>query len=119
VTSGFFIESDTLSGLFVAGGAGLVGMVRAELESLAPQIEEDAQSSAPWADRTGLARASLSAEVVDNGDEVGITLSHGVDYGYWLEVINNGEFAVIMPTLERWAPAVFDATNAVPTGGDF
>jgi hypothetical protein len=82
--------------------------------SSANGIEEYAKSNAPWADRTGNARAGLTANAQHNGGEVSISLEHTVDYGFWLEVIQNGDFAIIMPTLEALAPATIDqATRTV------
>lgn len=67
-----------------------------------------AKENAPWADRTGNARAGLDVEVDSEGGELSLTLFHTVDYGQWLETIQGGEFATIMPTLETFAPEVFE-----------
>lgn len=72
-----------------------------EFEKAATQLESEMRANAKWEDRTGDARANLSAEVFATDGQVGILLSHGVDYGYWLEVIQNGRFAIIGPTLEQ------------------
>lgn len=77
-----------------------------EFQKAAGQLEAIMRQRAPWADRTGAARAGLSAEAFHNDGEAGVTLSHGVDYGYWLEVIQNGRFAIIGPTLEQEARRV-------------
>jgi hypothetical protein len=45
---------------------------------------------------------------------VTLFLYHTVEYGLWLETIQNGRFATLMPTLEQNANRVFaDATRAV------
>lgn len=69
-------------------------------------VEAYAQSNAPWADQTGAARAGLTASVDVDGGEVVLELAHSVDYGYWLEVIQDGTFAIIMPTLEALGPEI-------------
>lgn len=82
----------------------------------AAEILQYAQDNAPWADRTGAARAGLDVEVDRNGNLVTLQLFHTVEHGLWLEVIQNGEFAIIMPTLERFADEVFRAAGGVVTG---
>ena len=72
-----------------------------------------AQRNAPWEDRSGMAREGLGVEVSHSFGEVVLELFHTVDYGLWLEVIQNGRFATIMPTLEVYAPRVFEAAGGV------
>ena len=71
-----------------------------EFEIAAREVETYAKANAVWSDRTGQARAGLRAWADHYGNVVSVTLSHGVDYGYWLEVIQNGRFAIIRPTIE-------------------
>lgn len=78
------------------------------------KVEAYAKYNAPWADRTGAAREGLTAEVSVELDEVTLTLFHTVDYGEWLETIQDGQFAIIMPTLEALgAEIVRDAGGKV------
>lgn len=80
----------------------------------APEVEADAQSNAPWEDRTGDARRGLTADAKELGGIVVLTLSHSVDYGKWLETIQNGRFAIIQDTLDKYQGRVFgDAAAAV------
>lgn len=72
----------------------------------ATRVQEYAQANAPWADRTGAARAGLTADSSFDGGVITITLEHSVDYGEWLEVIQDGRFAIIMPTLELLGPQI-------------
>lgn len=81
-------------------------------EEYAQQILADARANAPWQDRTGDARAGLGVEVTSSLSSVQLTLYHSVEYGQWLETIQGGNFAVIMPTLERWAPRLFREVGA-------
>lgn len=71
-----------------------------EFEKAAGEVEAYAKANAIWSDRTGDARAKLRAWADHYGNVVSVTLSHGVDYGFWLEVIQNGRFAIIRPTIE-------------------
>jgi uncharacterized alkaline shock family protein YloU len=59
-----------------------------------------------------MARDGLDVDVYEEGQTVNIALYHTVDYGLWLEVIQGGRYAVIMPTLEAMAPLVFKSVNA-------
>jgi hypothetical protein len=94
------------------------GGAREVFEHYAGVILAYAQDNAPWGDRTGAARAGLGVvvEELEGGGAVGLSLYHSVDYGYWLEVIQSGRFAVIMPTLEMFAPQVFEAAGGKVTG---
>lgn len=74
----------------------------------ATRVEGVAQQNAPWEDQTGDARANLKAQATVEGGDVILTLEHGVEYGLWLEVIQSGAFAIIMPTLESEGPGIMD-----------
>lgn len=84
-------------------------------------VLEDAKENAPWQDRTGDARAGLDAEVTTEGNLVVLSLFHTVEYGIWLETAFSGDYAIIMPTLEKWGMEVFrdagDRMTGVGVGG--
>lgn len=86
---------------------------RKACERFAEEIVPIMQANAPWEDRTGEARANLRADVVEDtvyrskDFEVGVTLSHGVSYGVFLEY--NGIYTpsylprqrpILVPTME-------------------
>lgn len=76
-------------------------------ENLAQAMEDYAKANRPWTDRTTDAREGLQAHVVnESGGRYSIWLGHGadVDYGIWLEVRWGGKFAIILPTLYKFAP---------------
>lgn len=73
----------------------------------AEDMEAWARQQAPWQDRTGDARERLHATVEETGPIGTIVLSHGVDYGIWLEVAHSGAYAIIAPAIDYWAPIVF------------
>lgn len=64
-------------------------------------VETYAKQNAPWTDRSGNARQALHAFVVEVPAEqlVHLYLSHGVEYGLWLEIRWQGRYAIIWPTL--------------------
>lgn len=116
--AGFYLIEDTLSPALILAPELLMEEVEQIAEHFAPEILSYAKENAPWQDITGDARAGLEIEVAKDLDEVIITLYHTVDYGLWLEVIQSGKFATIMPTLEHYAHEVFTATHAIQTGED-
>jgi hypothetical protein len=89
-------------------------------------IEPDARSQAPWTDRTGNARMALRAYTNENPpgkfgaadadeypnpndlarDVVALYLSHGMNYGLYLETRFQGKYAIILPTLQRYYPRI-------------
>lgn len=70
-------------------------------EYYAPIIESEAKTGAPWTDRTGNARQGLQGLVEDLSETtVALYLTHGMEYGIFLELKNQGRYAIILPTLE-------------------
>lgn len=59
-----------------------------------------AKVNAPWTNQTGAARAGLMGESGVKGGSGAITISHGVDYGIWLEIANQGRYRIIPQTLQ-------------------
>jgi hypothetical protein len=86
------------------------------MEEGARRAEAAARANAPWEDRTGDARYGLTAEVYDEAGEIVLELYHTVDYGQWLELIQDGRFAVIMPTLEALSGEILLSAGAVVIG---
>jgi hypothetical protein len=82
------------------------------MESGAERVEYYAQTNAPWHDRTGMARDGLNASVFEEDGNIVLELAHGVEYGYWLEVIQDGQYAIIMPTLEALGPEILREAGA-------
>lgn len=78
----------------------------------ASEIQEKMKLNRPWTDRTGLAKATLRAKVSQpNKDTVRITLSHGVDYGIWLELAHGKNYAIIAPTVREEGPRIVEDLN--------
>lgn len=101
---------------------GFAEHVREAAERGAEDMVAYAQYNAPWTDRTGMAREGLSAEVSVEGTDVVIELFHTVEYGIWLETIQEGEFAIILPTLEALGPQILEHMGAAALqveGSDF
>lgn len=78
-------------------------------EQRAKDGEEWMKANAPWTDRTGRARAGLRAIVRESpGVLAEIVFMHDpdLDYTVWLEIANQGEYAIIAPAVDYWG-AVF------------
>lgn len=76
-------------------------------DRMANEIEAYMKFNAPWTDRTGQARATLRAEVLDvTGRAALVLLQHGVDYGVFLEAMQGGRYAILGPTLDYYGPRI-------------
>jgi hypothetical protein len=82
-----------------------------KLQNLAKRAADVAQAEAPWRDITGAARRGLNAELYREGNSVILRLSHSVEYGKWLETIQDGKYATIMPTLNAIGPELIKAAG--------
>lgn len=74
--------------------------VHMKMQQYASDLQSYAQRNARWTNRTGEARRRLrgSYQSVHNGYR--LVLSHGVDYGIWLELAHEKRFAIINETIE-------------------
>lgn len=68
-------------------------------ETAALKLQNYMRDEAPWTDRTGDARKRLTGTVYRVKGGYQIILSHGVDYGIWLELAHEKRFAIIQPTI--------------------
>lgn len=87
-------------------------LVYAVLQRRAPEIENWMKIYAPWTDRTGNARQTLHTFIDPPqtmglmAEAISLVLSHGMDYGFWLEVKNAGRYAIVSPAIDHWAPII-------------
>lgn len=71
----------------------------------ASELQAKMKMNRPWTDRTGMAKALLNAKVSQPSPNIiRITLSHGVDYGIWLELAHEKNYAIIAPTIREEGP---------------
>lgn len=78
----------------------------------ASDLQSKMKLNRPWTDRTNMAKALLSAKVSQpDKDRIRITLAHGVDYGIWLELANEKNYAIIAPTIREEGPRVVEDLN--------
>ena len=80
---------------------------RAGVEALgkvsASQMQNYARQNRRWKDRTGNARAGLNAGSFWQSPEVMIIyLTHSMSYGVYLELANDGKFAILEEAINKY-----------------
>lgn len=78
-------------------------------ETGALKMQKYAQGHAPWTDRSGRARQTLQGTVEPYSNGYQIVISHGVDYGVWLELAHEKRFAIVPDTLNYGEKTVVPA----------
>jgi len=66
----------------------------------AAKMEGFAKAHAPWTDRTGHARQSLTGVCIPTAAAVVIVLAGLMDYSIWLEVAHQGRWGIILKTVQ-------------------
>ena len=69
-------------------------------------MEGYAKQHASWTDRSSLARQGLHGGVDDRNGQHILYLSHGVEYGLWLEIAHGGNYAIVGPTVDIHIPRI-------------
>ena len=68
-------------------------------QTSALKLQNYAKKHRKWTDRTGHARQRLTRKSYPVSTGYELSLSHGVDYGIWLELAHEKRFAIIDPTI--------------------
>ena len=80
----------------------------------ASELQSKMQVNRPWTDRTGTAKATMKARVSRPEENIiRITLAYGVDYGTWLELANEKNYAIIAPTVREEGPHIVEDLNGL------
>lgn len=94
--------------------------VQAGAAAVAAEMEGYAKLNAPWTDRTGNARRTMTgfAQWSDSGDLVVGVAGH-MDYSPKLELRHGRRYAILVPTVDAYAPTILDAVAqaALAQGG--
>ena len=77
--------------------------------TLSGWMEAYAKANHPWADRTGRARGAIRGRSEVEGARVRITLTGGAPYSAALETGYGGRYAILGPTVRRFAPELVRA----------
>lgn len=97
--------SDLLKGIYMIDKKADLA-VKMLADTNAEVMESDAKEQAPWTDRTGLARKTLRGYVEERPTGYRIILSHGVNYGIWLELANEKRYAIVEPIVRLTSPYI-------------
>lgn len=85
-----------------------------EAETVSKEMESYAKVNRKWTDRTSLAKDNLRSVVSQpRKNLIRITLSHGVDYGVFLELANEQKYAIVKPTLEKYEPEIMESVRGL------
>ena len=110
--SNFTINIDELSQNLDEFQGRLKYAVQMYASTKANELEALMKANRKWTDRTGMAKARLNASISEPDENtIRITLAHGVEYGIWLELANEKNFAIIAPTLSQQGPRVIEGLN--------
>jgi len=66
---------------------------------IASEAAKESKANRPWKDDTRHARQGLYGKVKKEGTKFIIEHGHRVDYGVWLELANDGKYAILSKTL--------------------
>lgn len=74
-------------------------------DTVSKKMENHAKTNYNWTDRTYQASRKLKGSWQWQGNVIRVELSHGVDYGVWLEFCNEKRYAIIKPTIDFISPS--------------
>lgn len=83
--------------------------IRQILLRFAPEMEAWMKENAQWTDQTGNARQTLYALMEETADEFRVIADYTMWYGVFLELANAGNFAIVAPCIDVFAPRIFQA----------
>lgn len=107
-TTKFTIDiSDVLKNLSDIGTKSEIA-IRMYAQEGAKKFENYAKLNRPWTDRTGHARQRLTGYIETNPTNTRVYISHGVDYGKYLELAHEKKYAILLKTVIMCADEVLD-----------
>lgn len=107
-------KSSTLSKNLNKMGEKLGALILMYSATKASELRAKMKVNRPWTDRTGMAKATLDAKVSrPSQTKIRITLSHGVEYGIWLELAKEKRYAIIAPTIREEGPRIIEDLNGL------
>ncbi|KEI90714.1 MULTISPECIES: hypothetical protein [Clostridium] len=85
-----------------------------DAQNIAMNMEKWAKENVVWTDRTAHARLFLTATVKwTNTNTLMVALSHQVDYGVYLELCNEGKYAILERAIQEFAPKFIDGWKKI------
>lgn len=82
-------------------------------DTVAKKMEAHAKANYKWTPRSGQAHQTLNCTCKWHGSIIRIELSHGVEYGIWLELCNERRYAIIKPTIDLISPKAIRGLNKI------
>lgn len=82
-------------------------------DTVAKKMESHAKSNYKWTPRSGAAHQRLNGSWKWIGDVARVELSHGVNYGIYLEFCNEKRYAIIKPTIDYISPKAIRGLNNI------
>ena len=77
-------------------------------DTAAQKMVAHAKPNARWTDHTTNARESISGGHYWRGNTLVVRLSGGMEYSVYLELANEKRYAILRPTVERFAPEILE-----------
>jgi len=104
------IDSSGLLNGLMAIGVEIAQRIRSGTMQVAGQMETYAKQNAPWTDCTGNARRTMEG-FAEWGEEncILVGVAGHMPYSPDLEVMYGRRYAILVPTLDHFAPTILDA----------
>lgn len=85
-----------------------------DAQNIAVSMEAWAKNNAPWTDQTAHARLFLKSTVMwTNTNTLMVALSHNVEYGVFLELCNEGKYAILERAIQQFAPKFIEGWKKI------
>ncbi len=81
--------------------------------TIGANMEANAKVNASWINRTGMARRGLTGGFFWDGPNGIVYIAHTVEYGKWLELCNDGKYAILKPTRDKFAQVAFKSAERI------
>jgi len=79
-------------------------------------MQNEAAAKHPWTNRNHFAERGLAGRVERRGDLIRIILAHSVRYGVYLELAMGKRFAILWPTIQKYAAEILRAVAKIGGG---
>ncbi|NFD94661.1 hypothetical protein [Clostridium sporogenes] len=85
-----------------------------DAQNIAMNMEKWAKENVIWTDRTAHARLFLTSTVKwTNTNTLMVALSHQVDYGVYLELCNEGKYAILERAIQEFTPQFMEGWKKI------
>lgn len=102
--SSFKLDLSTITKNMIEKQAKTIAALGVYGDSVSKEMEAYAKSNRPWTDRSSSARNRLTGQSQNMGTSIRCSISHGVNYGIYLEMCNEGRYRILKPTIDAVGP---------------